>query len=128
MSIKSPGEVELISHFRRHLGPRFESAGLRVQFHYNQVPGIHFKAEPSEEYRVVILQGLKDGMALHFPNFPESGSVWITEVVEHEADSSAVAFYKAARLVIEQAASLVTLSGAQEGIQPASPAFGGAAG
>src|SRR6266478_3226740 len=39
----TPGEIELYSHFRQHLGPRYEVAGLRVQFHYNQTPGIHFQ-------------------------------------------------------------------------------------
>jgi len=128
MTIRLPGEVELISHFSRHLGPRFESAGVRVQFHYNQIPGVHFKAEPSEEYRAAILRGLREGMALHFPEFPQSGSVWVTEVVEHEVDSSARAFYLAARLVIEQACSLGTLSRAQQTVQPDVPASGRPAG
>jgi hypothetical protein len=70
MTISLPGEVELITHFSRHLGPRFEAAGVRVQFHYNQIPGIHFKTEPSEEYREAIVRGLSEGMALHFPEFP----------------------------------------------------------
>ena len=91
-----------------HLGPRFEAAGLRVQFHYNQKPGIHFKAEPPAEYRDSILKGLRDGMALRFPNFPSTGSLWITEISAHEVDSSQRAFYRAARMVVDQAFGLAT--------------------
>jgi len=49
-------------------------------------------------------------MALHFPNFPANGSIWITEVIEHEIEACEAAFYRAARSIIEQAYSLVTSS------------------
>jgi hypothetical protein len=91
-----------------HLGPRCEAAGLRVQFHYNQTPGIHFKVEPLAEYRDAILQGLRDGLQLRFPEFPSTGSLWITEIIVHEIDSSQRAFYRAARMVIDQAFGLAT--------------------
>ena len=103
MSQITPAEVELMSHFNRHLGPKFEAAGLRGQFHYNQEPGIHCKSEPSVEYRAAILAGLQEGMALRFPDFSSTASLWVTEVIEHEVESSQQAFYKAAQLVIEQA-------------------------
>jgi len=83
-----------------------EAAGLRVQFHYNQKPGIHFKIEPREEYRVAILRGIGDGMVARFPDFPVTGSIWITEILEDEVDSCELAFYKAGRMVIEQAYAL----------------------
>ena len=104
-----PGEVELVAEFSRHLGPKCETAGLRIQFHYNQEPGIHFKAQPRAEYRASIIRGLQEGLAMRFPDFPNSGSVWVTEVMEHEIDSSSNAFYKAARLVIEQVYLLASL-------------------
>ena len=91
-----------------HLGPRFEAAGLKVQFHYNQTPGIHFKVESPVEYRDSILRGLRDGLALGFPKFPSTGSVWITEILAHDVDSSQRAFYRAAPMVIDQALGLVT--------------------
>jgi hypothetical protein len=103
----SPGEVELRSFYRKHFGPRMQSAGLAIQFHYNQIPGIHFKVEPSEpDYRRYIELGLNEGMALRFPHFPETGSIWILEIQEDPVDSCAIAFYKVARLVIDQAHSL----------------------
>jgi hypothetical protein len=102
----APGEVELYWYFSIHLGPRFEAAGLRIQFHYNQTPGIHFKVAPPEKYRGAILKGIEDGMALRFPKFPDTGSVWIIEVTHHGVDSSQRAFYRAGRLVIDQAYSL----------------------
>ena len=74
-----------------------------MQFHYNQVPGIHFKAEVPSEYREAILKGLRDAMALRFPEFPKSASIWITRVEVHEVDSSRVAFCQVARMVVEQA-------------------------
>jgi hypothetical protein len=84
-------------------------AGLKLQFHDNQAPGIHFKAAVNEVYREAILNGIKDGMSARFPNFPATGSIWITEVAEHPIDSSEMAFYLAARLVIEEAYALTQL-------------------
>ncbi len=107
MTATRPGEVEIYGSFSRHVGPRYLAAGLRVQFHYNQIPGIHFKAAPPEEYRAAILRGLQEGLAHRFPEFPASASVWVLEVSAHEVDSCEMAFYQAARMVIEQAFFLV---------------------
>ena len=112
MNRTSPGEVEIYAAFSIHLGPRFEAAGLRIQFHYNQTPGIHFRVQPREEYRAAILKGIEEGMAERFPKFPATGSIWITEITEHEVDSSQRAFYRAGRLVIDQAYSLCESAGA----------------
>src|SRR5579871_2490544 len=106
MPAETPGELEVYCYYSRHLGPRMEAAGLRVQFHYNQKPGVQFKAQPREEYRAAILLGIQEGMTARFPNFPKSGSIWITEILDNEIDSSEVAFYKAGRLVIEEAYAL----------------------
>jgi hypothetical protein len=108
MTPVTPGECELFGSYRVHLGPRMEAAGLGIQFHYNQVPGIHFKTAVADEYRNAILQGLQEGMALRFPDFPETGSVWVVDVKADEVESSRRAFYRAARLVIEQAFSLAS--------------------
>jgi hypothetical protein len=102
----TPGEVEVYGTFRKHLGPRFAGAGLGVQFHYNQTPGIHFKTEPPAEYREGILKGLRDGLALRFPLFPASATIWVTRIDASDVDSSWMTFYQAARMVIEQAYSL----------------------
>ena len=77
-----------------------------MQFHYNQPPGVHFKVEPPQEYRSAILRGIEEGMTARFPHFPSSGSIWITEVTVHDADSSQRAFYRTGRLVIDQAFAL----------------------
>lgn len=106
MAKDSPGEIEVYGYFSLHLGPRMQAAGLRIQFHYNQPPGIHLKVPVGDEYRGSIISGLRDGMALRFPAFPDSGSVWVTEVVEHPVDSSQQAFYLAARMTIDQAYSI----------------------
>jgi len=105
----APGEVEVYGHFSKHLGPRLMAAGLRIQFHSNQTPGIHFKAAVSDEYREAVLKGIRDAMATRFPDFPESGSIWITEITEHPVDSSPRAFYLAARCVIELAYALTQI-------------------
>jgi hypothetical protein len=99
----TPGEVEVYGTFSKHVGPRFIGAGLAVRFHYNQEPGIHFKADAPSEYREAILKGLGDAMALRFPGVVESASLWITRVDVHEVASSWMAFYQAARMVVEQA-------------------------
>lgn len=87
-----------------------ESAGLRVEFHYNQKPGIYFKVEPREEYRSAILKGIEESMAARFPAFPSTGSIWITDITENEVDSCERAFYLAGRLAIEQAYALRQIS------------------
>jgi hypothetical protein len=102
----APGELEVYTFFTIHLGPRYEAAGLRVQFHYNQTPGIHFRVDLPDEYRAAIIKGIEEGMAARFPDFPSTGSNWVTEVTAHEVDSSQRAFYRARRLVIDQAYSL----------------------
>lgn len=76
MSSIAPGELEVYSNFSIHLGPRFEAAGLRIQFHYNQTPGIHFKVPVSDEYRGAILKGIEDGMARRFPKFPDTRAMY----------------------------------------------------
>lgn len=107
-----PGEVEHFAFFNQHLGPRFQSAGLRVQFHYNQTPGIHFKVEPPAEYADAILRGLHDGLDRYFPLFPSAGSIWVNEVIVDEVNSSQAAFYRVALLVIHQALALVEITAA----------------
>jgi len=102
--------LEVYGSFSQNLGPRFMSAGLRLQFRYDQpAPGVHFKSTVSEEYKGSIIEGIKDGMSARFPDFPETGSVWITEATEHPTDSSPWAFYLAARCVVEQAYALTQL-------------------
>src|SRR5947209_7433531 len=121
MTPTSPGEVEVLVSYSMHLGPRFEAAGLKVQFLYNQKPGIHFKVESPPEYRDSILRGLQDGLAVRFPKFPSSGSLWITEILAHDVDSSGRAFYRAARMVVDQAYGLATNA------EPSTPPNGGPA-
>lgn len=110
MPLNHPGEVEHYAFFSAHLGPRFQAAGLRVQFHYNQGPGIHFIVQPPEEYADAIMQGLSHGLARYFPNFPDSGSVWVKEVTVHDVHSSQTAFYRAGLLVMSQAFALVEIA------------------
>jgi len=99
--------LEVYGYFRKNLGPRSQSAGLRMQFSDNRTtPNVHFKVAVSEEYKGAIVKGIKDGMSLRFPDFLETGSVWITEATEHPVDSSCWAFYWAARCAIESAYTL----------------------
>ena len=104
----TPGEIDVTARFSRHLGPRYEGAGLRIQFHYNQVPGIHFRVPVPDEYRGAIERGLADAMARRFPDFPDTGSIWILEVHEDDVASSSRAFYLAAFAAIEQAYVVAT--------------------
>jgi len=105
----TPREAEVYIQFRQHVGPNFIAAGLRLQFHYNQIPGIHFKAAGNGEFREPLLKGIKDGMSIRFPNFPETGSIWITEVSPDPVHSSRWAFYLAGRCAVEQAFALTQL-------------------
>jgi len=114
--LTTPGEIKVTASYSRHLGPRFEAAGLTLQFHYNQTPGVHFKVDAPALYRNSILKGIEDGMASRFPNFPSTGSIWITEIIEHPVDSCEVAFYRAARSAVEQAYFLPTVTYASQAI------------
>jgi hypothetical protein len=105
---RTPGETEISISYSRHLGPRYERAGLRIQFHYNQIPGLHFKVHVRDEYRPAVERGISDGLKRRFPDFPTTASVWITEVVEDEVDSSRLSFYRVAVAAIEQAYLLMT--------------------
>jgi hypothetical protein len=95
--------LEVYSYFRKHLGPRFAAAGIMLQFHSNQIPGIHFKAVVSEEFKEGIRKGILEGLSFRFPELTKRMSVWVTEVTEHPVDSSERAFYMAAHCAIEQA-------------------------
>ena len=86
MSDGSPGELEVYGYFSAHLGPRSVAAGLRIQFLYNQSPGIHFKAQPPEEYRDSIVKGLLDGLAVRFPEWVlVQTDVWKTARIAYAA-------------------------------------------
>lgn len=99
----TPGEVKVFASFSKHLGPRFIAAGVELQFHYNQLPGVHLRVEISKEFREAIISGIKAGMADRFPNFPDTGTIWVTRVEEHPVDSSFSSFFQAARLAVELA-------------------------
>jgi len=107
MKYIKPGELEIYTSFRLHTGPRFIGAGLRIQFHYNQIPGIHFRLEPPEEYRSIILRSIEERMAVRFPDFPSTASIWITEITGDPAEWNGQVFSQVSRLVIDQAYSLV---------------------
>jgi hypothetical protein len=108
--MQTPGEVEIYGHFSKHAHPCFIGGGLSLQFHYNQVPGIHFKvAVRGEEYRNAIVRGIKEGMSIRFPDFPASGSIWITKVTMDAEVSMPSVFYILARCVIEQAYAFTQL-------------------
>lgn len=106
-----PLQTEHLAWFSQHLGGRFRTAGLRIQFHDHQEAGIHWKAACPGEYRAAILQGLHDGMTDVFPHYLASGSVWITAVLVDDVNSSPDAFYRAGLLVVAQAKALLDLSG-----------------
>jgi hypothetical protein len=50
-------------------------------------------------------------MTSRFPDFMPAGSIWVTEVIAHEVDSSQRAFYRAGRLVVDQAYSIGEIAG-----------------
>src|SRR5262245_9288183 len=99
----TPGEVDVTIRYSKHLGPRYEAAGLRLQFHYNQAPGVRFCGAVNDEYRASIERGISDAMARRFPDFPANGSIWIVEVDDDPVASSQVSFYHAAVAAVEQA-------------------------
>jgi hypothetical protein len=110
MTTDHPGEVEHYSWYAQHTGPRFHSTGLGIAFHYNQPPGIHFKTSLLLEYQAAIVKGIEDGLAECFPDFPSTGSIWISKASIDDVHSSQTAFYRVALLVIRQAKALMEIS------------------
>lgn len=108
---KVPLQIEHLAWFSQHLGGRFRTAGLRIQFHDNQEAGIRWRVACPEEYQAAILQGLHEAMSGAFPQYLASSGLWITEVLVDKISSSPDAFYRAALLVVAQAKALLELSG-----------------
>jgi len=106
MSPGAPGEVELYAYFSIHLGLGSRPLGCAFSFTTIRRQVYILRCRPPKQYRGAILKGIEDGMALRFPKFPDTGSIWIIEVTAHDVDSSQRAFYRAGRLVIDQAYSL----------------------
>jgi hypothetical protein len=105
-SVDTPGEVEVHGWFRKHQGPRMSAAGIGLQFHYNQVPGFHFKVEVEEELRVHILKELQRSMDRRFPRFPSTGSVWITRIDIDDIETCLWSVIQSTRMAVEQAFNL----------------------
>ncbi len=96
--------MEIYSYYNKNLGPKSQSAGLRVQFIENRgEPGIHYKTDVGHEYRAAIVKGLEDGLAIRFPDSRHTASITIEASDEHPIDSCPNAFYLTARCIIEQA-------------------------
>lgn len=108
---KIPLQTEHLAWFSQHLGGRFRTAGLRIQFHDNQQAGIHWKVACPEEYQAAILQGLHEGMNDAFPHYLAERGMWITAVLVDDVNSSPDAFYRAGLLAVAQARALLDLSG-----------------
>jgi hypothetical protein len=109
--------MEIFTSFSVHSGPRYQFAGLRIEIHGNQAPGIYFKVEPSEEgYRRGIEKGLRESANLLGPNFLKTGSIWVLEIQEHPIDSSEMAFYRVARMAVDQVLAYRRI--VQEGMSP----------
>lgn len=104
MNEHMPTNIEVHASFSRHLGPRYERAGVSLQFHPNQGVGIACKvpgAEPSYEQAVV--KGIEDGLSARYGSAPMRCAIWITKMEQHPTDSSELAFYLAARGAIDLA-------------------------
>src|SRR5436190_1923875 len=98
MSDRTPNEIETFAQFRRHLGPRMEAAGVGIQFHVNQGVGIVFKASVKEvEVRAAIQKEIEDGIVARYGAPLVDRAIWVTRIEDDPVDSSAMAFYFAAR-------------------------------
>jgi hypothetical protein len=80
-----------------------EPAGLRVGFITIRSRESILRFSQAKSIVTAILKGIEEGMAARFPGFPDTGSIWITEISEHEVDSCARAFYLVGRLVVDRA-------------------------
>ena len=109
MSAFLPTDIEVHGHFSRHLGPRFQTAGVSLQLHSNQGSGIVCKvanAEPA--YVDAIVKGVEDGLLARYGSVSIPRAIWITRIEEHPVDSSEAAFYLAARGAVDLLYSVTT--------------------
>ena len=70
MSDGSPGELEVYGYFSAHLGPRSVAAGLRIQFLYNQSPGIHFRGSLRKSIETPLSKVFWMDWLCDFPSYP----------------------------------------------------------
>jgi hypothetical protein len=103
-AIRAPSQIEIYGSFRRHLGPRFESAGIGLVFLSDENFGVDCIAECSDPLVVpAIRRGIEERVSELFSNLRHRFRVEVVKIDYHNVDSSARAFYLAARAAIDQA-------------------------
>jgi len=96
------GIIKISYFYSNYLGGRFHSAGVTLFIQpaseFIFISKVDWKNENHEK---VIIQGIKDGLNDIGFDIKTGISVQLTEIVEHDVDSSAKCFYVASRIAIK---------------------------
>jgi hypothetical protein len=102
--MNAPRQLEVFGSFRRHLGPRFEAAGVGLVFLPDRPFGVDFTVECSDPLVIsAIRRGIEERVSELFSDLRCSFRVQVSKIDYDEVDSCARAFYLAARAAIDQA-------------------------
>lgn len=106
-TMKFLGQCEVTYRFRRHLGPRFEDAGVTVRCMYaNDYVFSSSVSWPQENYAHIVERGLRDGFEELGYDLEQGIHITLVNIEYHNIDSSEVAFYRAAKCAAKSFADL----------------------
>ncbi|AFM13992.1 hypothetical protein [Turneriella parva] len=97
-----PIETVLSYDYTRHLGPRFDSAGIKIEILPSNT-SLEVIADPNlrnPEYFEAAKRGVFEGLELIFPNEKFTGKIIIRDLIAHEVHSSEVAFLRGAKALV----------------------------
>ena len=97
-----PIETVLSYHYMRHLGPRFDSAGIKIEILPKATP-LQILADSNlrnSEYFEAVKNGILQGIELIFSTEELSGEIIVRDLDAHEIHSSEMAFLRGSRALI----------------------------
>lgn len=99
--MKSLGEIKIKYFYSRHLGPRYESAGIELNLSIsNKYKFINKKKDIDRKYLDAIKKGVLAGLKDIDFDINNGVRIELIDYTEHPVDFCEVAFYIAARIAI----------------------------
>jgi hypothetical protein len=102
--MKFLGEIEIQFRFRQYLGPRFQAAGVTLQFSTNDEYSFTSKAtwpDSNINYSGAVEKGVKIGLKESGYDINQGVHIVLKDIDYHEVDSSEFAFFLAAKCAVK---------------------------